>query len=87
MDRGAALQRGVGADRRSWKCWPASSTRWRIEYLRERKADLEQVVERMLRGLLGAAHAPLDRRRGRATRDFAGEDPLVLVANDSPRPT
>jgi phosphotransferase system enzyme I (PtsI) len=49
------------------------------EYLRERKADLEQVVERLL-------HA-LAERDGRAStvvhpRDFAGEDPLVLVAND-----
>jgi len=54
------------------------------EYLRERKADLEQVVERMLRAMsrdpAAAGHA------GHATtpdaRDFAGEDPLVLVAND-----
>ncbi len=52
-------------------------------YLRERKADVEQVVERVLRQLaqdsssqktLGAPAQPL--------RDFAGEDPLVLVAND-----
>jgi phosphotransferase system enzyme I (PtsI) len=51
------------------------------EYLRDRKADLEQVVERVIAALgrLGGdsfvepAHSP---------RDFAGEDPLVLVAND-----
>ncbi len=49
------------------------------DYLRERKADLEQVVERLLRALtrsqpgLGAGAEP---------RDFAGEDPLVLVASD-----
>jgi len=56
-------------------------------YLRERKADVEQVVERLLRELAladdgagagrppaGAAPAP--------PRDFAGEDPLVLVAGD-----
>ena len=50
------------------------------EYLRERKADLEQVVERLLRRLAldngDHSAAPL------AVRDFAGEDPLVLVAND-----
>jgi phosphotransferase system enzyme I (PtsI) len=53
------------------------------EYLRERKADLEQVVERMLRALArdpgdaeAAAISPL------GVRDFGGEDPLVLVAND-----
>jgi phosphotransferase system enzyme I (PtsI) len=55
------------------------------EYLRERKADLEQVVERLLRRL--AADAAGDPRAGAAlpvhgVRDFAGEDPLVLVAND-----
>lgn len=52
------------------------------DYLRERKADLEQVVERLLRALsrgpvMGHAPAP-----GVSARDFAGEDPLVLVAND-----
>jgi len=50
------------------------------EYLRERKADLEQVVERLLsamaRGALPAGLAVP------AVRDFGGEDPLVLVAND-----
>jgi phosphoenolpyruvate-protein phosphotransferase (PTS system enzyme I) len=50
-------------------------------YLRERKADVEQVVERLLRELSGAAEggaaAP-----AHAARDFAGADPLVLVAND-----
>ncbi|MBK6865972.1 MAG: phosphoenolpyruvate--protein phosphotransferase [Ideonella sp.] len=46
------------------------------EYLRERKADLEQVVERLLRAMArGGSLVP-------AVRDFAGEDPLVLVAND-----
>ena len=49
------------------------------EYLRERKADLEQVVERLLESL---------DRHGRVqsvsalARDFGGEDPLVLVASD-----
>lgn len=54
-------------------------------YLRERKADVEQVVERLLRALAGddgqAAPAPSP-ATARAARDFAGEDPLVLVAND-----
>ena len=52
------------------------------EYLRERKADLEQVVERMLRAM---ARGPADSSApaaGVQARDFAGEDPLVLVAND-----
>ena len=53
------------------------------EYLRERTADLEQVVERLLRTLTrgspGAAAGPA---AGLDARDFAGEDPLVLVAND-----
>lgn len=49
------------------------------EYLRERKADIEQVAERMLRALAReGALVPLDS----GTRVFAGEDPLVLVAND-----
>jgi len=51
-------------------------------YIRERKADLEQVVERILRnmdrevaaaGLQAPAHGP---------RDFGGDEPLILVAND-----
>ncbi len=51
------------------------------DYLRERKADLEQVVERLLGALahLGGDAAP---GLGVNQRDFAGEDPLVLVAND-----
>ena len=52
------------------------------EYLRDRKADLEQVVERVISALgrLGAGKtdvAPLQ-----TARDFGGEDPLVLVAAD-----
>ncbi|MBI5268518.1 MAG: phosphoenolpyruvate--protein phosphotransferase [Burkholderiales bacterium] len=50
------------------------------DYLRERKADLEQVVERLLRALgrqaSGMPPAPS------VARDFAGEDPLILVASD-----
>jgi phosphotransferase system enzyme I (PtsI) len=50
------------------------------EYLRERKADLEQVVERMLQALANETSAlPA---AAVTPRDFAGEDPLVLVAND-----
>jgi phosphotransferase system enzyme I (PtsI) len=52
------------------------------EYLRDRKADLEQVVERVLRAMArgpGGSFAPAP---GVAGRDFGGEDPLVLVAND-----
>jgi len=58
-------------------------------YLRERKADVEQVVERLLRELVGSSPAaagttPADRENNarQAARDFAGEDPLVLVASD-----
>jgi phosphotransferase system enzyme I (PtsI) len=54
------------------------------EYLRERKADVEQLAERLLRCLArtkpGQSATPdLDVMR---MRDFGGEDPLVLVAND-----
>jgi phosphotransferase system enzyme I (PtsI) len=55
------------------------------EYLRERKADLEQVSERLLRRLAvdaGEAHASALALGLSAVRDFAGEDPLVVVAND-----
>jgi len=53
------------------------------EYLRERKADLEQVVERLLTRLaLDAGDGELGPLAVSEARDFAGEDPLVLVAND-----
>jgi phosphoenolpyruvate-protein phosphotransferase (PTS system enzyme I) len=55
-------------------------------YLRERKADLEQVVERLLRALsAGSTAAGPGYGNGAhavGARDFAGEDPLVLVAGD-----
>jgi phosphotransferase system enzyme I (PtsI) len=53
-------------------------------YLRERKADVEQVVERMLRELTNSAQggSPASPAAAKAMRDFAGEDPLVLVAGD-----
>jgi phosphoenolpyruvate-protein phosphotransferase (PTS system enzyme I) len=49
------------------------------DYLRERKADLEQVVERVLRAL---AEEQGDTPTPVTPRDFAGEDPLLLVAAD-----
>ncbi len=49
------------------------------EYLRERKADIEQVAERILRAL--AKEEALLPQVAHA-RDFGGADPLVLVAND-----
>jgi phosphoenolpyruvate-protein phosphotransferase (PTS system enzyme I) len=52
------------------------------EYLRERKADLEQVVERLLRAMARGPASSLAPAPGVKPRDFAGEDPLVLVAND-----
>jgi phosphotransferase system enzyme I (PtsI) len=52
-------------------------------YLRERKADVEQVVERLLRELLGSSPSgPSVPAHQQALRDLAGADPLVLVAND-----
>jgi phosphotransferase system enzyme I (PtsI) len=53
------------------------------DYLRERKADVEQVVERLLRALdIARDGAPSRIGAPPASRDFAGSDPLVLVAND-----
>jgi phosphotransferase system enzyme I (PtsI) len=52
------------------------------EYLRERKADLEQVVERLLRAMKRGPAASYAPAPGVRARDFAGADPLVLVAND-----
>lgn len=55
-------------------------------YLRERKADVEQVVERLLRELAGSSPdaSGVAGKTGalHGARDFAGEDPLVLVASD-----
>ena len=51
------------------------------EYLRERKGDLEQVVERLLKALDRTGAQPIHRRREAGTSP-AGEDPLVLVASD-----
>ena len=50
------------------------------DYLRERKADIEQVAERLLRALSREEPDPSARPVG--VHDFGGEDPLVLVAND-----
>lgn len=49
------------------------------EYLRERKADLEQVVERILRAL--SKEGPL-LPAATSTSTHGDEDPLVLIAND-----
>ncbi len=54
-------------------------------YLRERKADVEQVVERLLRALAGSSASadPVAIAAGpRHAAGLAGEDPLVLVASD-----
>ncbi|MCL1960784.1 MAG: phosphoenolpyruvate--protein phosphotransferase [Desulfovibrionaceae bacterium] len=57
-------------------------------YLRERKADMEQVAERVLRHLKGAAAQPVATPPPRAARqqdlplDGAPDAPLVLVAHD-----
>ena len=52
------------------------------DYLRERKADLEQVVERILGALAREQGRSPGGPAGVAQRDFAGEDPLLLVAAD-----
>jgi len=57
------------------------------EYLRERKADLEQVVERILRHMKGAASPispPMAPAEGgpQLALEGASETPLVLVAQD-----
>jgi phosphotransferase system enzyme I (PtsI) len=52
------------------------------EYLRERKADLEQVVERLLRALARGPVSTFAPAPGASPRGLVGEDPLVLVAND-----
>ena len=49
------------------------------EYLRERKADLEQVVERLLRAM---KRGPAVTLTSPAATDGNDEDPLVLVASD-----
>jgi phosphotransferase system enzyme I (PtsI) len=55
-------------------------------YLRERKADLEQITERLLRSMNGATApmlAPSNRLEGESAKGGHGmEDPLVLVAHD-----
>ena len=51
-------------------------------YIRERKADLEQVVERLLRHLSQGDAAREQAAQQRHPRDFGGEEPLVLVASD-----
>ena len=56
-------------------------------YLRERKADLEQIVERVLRAMQGVASpvlpgGPARRRKPRKTDAEAADDDLILVAHD-----
>jgi len=52
------------------------------EYLRERKADLEQVTERVLAALARQTSGAAERLTAAALNDFGSEDPLVLVASD-----
>jgi phosphotransferase system enzyme I (PtsI) len=52
------------------------------EYLRERKADLEQVTERVLAALARQNGAVAERVAVPSPQDFGGEEPLVLVASD-----
>jgi phosphoenolpyruvate-protein phosphotransferase (PTS system enzyme I) len=52
------------------------------EYLRERKADLEQVVERLLRAMAREPGSPPVPAPAVTPQAASTEDPLVLVAND-----
>ncbi len=52
------------------------------DYLRERKADVEQVVERMLRAMSRASSPDLAGGDAPIRRTDPGAEPLVLVAND-----
>jgi len=52
------------------------------EYLRERKADLEQVIERVLAALARQNGAEAARVAAPVAPDFGGEEPLILVASD-----
>jgi phosphotransferase system enzyme I (PtsI) len=52
------------------------------EYLRERKADLEQVTERVLAALKRQGGGGHQRITPPAPQDFGGEEPLILVASD-----
>jgi phosphotransferase system enzyme I (PtsI) len=52
------------------------------EYLRERKADLEQVTERVLAALARQNGAAAARVAAPLASDFGGEEPLILVASD-----
>ena len=54
------------------------------EYLRERKADLEQVVERVLAALAAFSGAPAEAATSAMAQHqkSRGGDPLVMVAND-----
>ncbi|MCH7345976.1 phosphoenolpyruvate--protein phosphotransferase [Pelomonas sp. CA6] len=52
------------------------------DYLRERKADLEQVVERILAAMVAQQGKVPAGTAAVVQRDFGGEDPLLLVAAD-----
>jgi phosphoenolpyruvate-protein phosphotransferase (PTS system enzyme I) len=52
------------------------------DYLRERKADLEQVTERVLATLKRHSSPEAMRATAPTPQDFGGEEPLVLVAGD-----
>jgi phosphotransferase system enzyme I (PtsI) len=52
------------------------------EYLRERKADVEQVVERLLGVLARGAEGASPLASHAVTPEQSGDDPLVLVASD-----
>ncbi len=52
------------------------------EYLRERKADVDQVVERLLRAMARGASSPMPGLPDMSRAAFHAHEPLVMVAND-----
>jgi phosphotransferase system enzyme I (PtsI) len=52
------------------------------DYLRERKADVEQVVERVLGAMQEQFHGKPVRLPSETVKDWGGDEPLVLIAAD-----
>ena len=81
LDRASATTTPSGHCRRSSRCWRASSTRWRTNTCASARPISSRSSSVCCASL--AAQAPSPRRRPLVgPRDFGGEDPLVLVAND-----
>ena len=74
LDPHAPLQRGVGATQQLERL-SRHFDDIEDEYLRERKADIEQVVERVLKALAGASATLVDGVHGAC-------DEMIVVAHD-----